>query len=278
MANIPLPGSIRHSAINAADLHPTPTRALFQRAKVAATCSAFWASGLCALAAEKSTKEHLAVQMIEALHEAMAEGQVVLALRKHLSDARKVPGQPLAPVKLAGATALTAHEVALKLADRVCKAITEALRKLGGVEEWTPGAWFAVRKALTAISPIDRPESEELVALIECEHDDAVRDLPSDDSRGDQRKDSPPTPRWDGVTRTLWLGDKRLHVWKKWAMNQHRLLDEFQAAGWPPRLPSKLSGERLKDTVGELNDNLEDTPLRFRRDGSGCGVTWQVIP
>jgi hypothetical protein len=87
----------------------------------------------------------------------------------------------------------------------------------------------------------------------------------------------PPTvPLWDAKTMTLWFGETRLCQWKKWAMNQHRVLDAFQKAGWLSTVVQQFGGESLRQAVRELNAKLQGTPLMFRRDGSGSGVTWQL--
>jgi hypothetical protein len=38
-----------------------------------------------------------------------------------------------------------------------------------------------------------------------------------------------------------------------------------------------LSESAVKNTVYQLNISLEHTRLRFRRDGTPSGVTWEVL-
>jgi hypothetical protein len=87
---------------------------------------------------------------------------------------------------------------------------------------------------------------------------------------------TPPTPQWDGKTRTLHLGNKQLKKWTRRAPNQHSLLTAFEKAGWPQSIEAPLSGEQLKQTLRELREALKGTPLLFERAGQRCKVTWQV--
>lgn len=63
------------------------------------------------------------------------------------------------------------------------------------------------------------------------------------------------------------------------AHNAVRILDTFQELGWSDRIDDPLRGgadpERLRDTIKSLNRGL--TGLRFRADGTGCGVVWELL-
>jgi hypothetical protein len=54
-----------------------------------------------------------------------------------------------------------------------------------------------------------------------------------------------------------------------------RILDLFEAAGWPTRIagPSDCDDQRLRETVSSLNEKLQY--LRFNMDGTGQGVLWR---
>lgn len=62
------------------------------------------------------------------------------------------------------------------------------------------------------------------------------------------------------------------------ARNVVRILDAFQDLDWPARIHDPLPGgaddERLRDTVKSLNRGL--VGLKFRADGTGCGVVWEL--
>jgi hypothetical protein len=51
---------------------------------------------------------------------------------------------------------------------------------------------------------------------------------------------------------------------------------------WDSRIPDPLPGgrnqKRLADTVNDLNDNHANRGIiRFRRDGTGEGVIWELV-
>jgi hypothetical protein len=85
-------------------------------------------------------------------------------------------------------------------------------------------------------------------------------------------------PRWDDDNRTLYLGDKPIKVYGRHpAENQTALLNAFQAQGWPTTIPTPFQGARkLNSTIAALNSSLRATRLRFRGDGTGEGVRWQI--
>ena len=64
------------------------------------------------------------------------------------------------------------------------------------------------------------------------------------------------------------------------AHNQETILAAFEEDGWPPRIDNPLSGppddaiDRLHNAVKKLNRHSR--PLRFRSDGNGLGVQWEL--
>jgi hypothetical protein len=92
-------------------------------------------------------------------------------------------------------------------------------------------------------------------------------------------------PAWDADLRELWLGPVLVKRLLRPAPNQELLLAAFQEEGWPPRIDDPLPrvGERdpvqcLHDTINRLNRSLVRPLLRFRGDGTGRGVRWEVAP
>ena len=91
-------------------------------------------------------------------------------------------------------------------------------------------------------------------------------------------------PRWDG--RCLWLGDRLVKEFKRAAPDQVAILEAFEHAGWPAQLGhNPLDGRvrrkrnrrrRLHDTLQNLNRSLAPGTIRFRGDGSGSGVCWEL--
>jgi hypothetical protein len=62
------------------------------------------------------------------------------------------------------------------------------------------------------------------------------------------------------------------------AANVIKVLDSFEAAGWPDRIDDPIvpgDWQKLNDTVKSLNKHL--IRIRFHADGSGRGITWRPI-
>ena len=88
-------------------------------------------------------------------------------------------------------------------------------------------------------------------------------------------------PHWDEDTRTLWYGQQRVKRYQTHAENQIAIIRELESLGWPSRIddplppvfqkPPKL---RLNETIKRLNHGQK--LIRFRGDGTGEGVLWEV--
>lgn len=87
----------------------------------------------------------------------------------------------------------------------------------------------------------------------------------------------PLRPRWDGVR--LWLGDRVIRPFQRFAPRQAVLLSAFEARGWPiepiadpfPPEPSddpEDARKRLRATVENLNRELSRGTIRFRVIGT----------
>ena len=66
--------------------------------------------------------------------------------------------------------------------------------------------------------------------------------------------------------------------------NQEAALSAFQEEQWPHYIDDPLSPmpdqspkQRLRDTVKRLNENQKNRLIRFRGDGTGERVRWELI-
>jgi hypothetical protein len=91
-------------------------------------------------------------------------------------------------------------------------------------------------------------------------------------------------PHWDGARRDLRLGDRLVKQFRLPAPNQELILAAFQEEGWPPviddplpRQPGQDPKERLHETIKSLNRNQVNRLLRFRGNGDGCGIAWELL-
>ena len=92
-------------------------------------------------------------------------------------------------------------------------------------------------------------------------------------------------PLWDREARELRVGNVVIKRFKWPAENQERVLDAFEAKGWPPRIenpldqhPSICPKRRLHDTIKCLNRKQLNELIKFRGDGTGRGVLFEVNP
>ena len=90
-------------------------------------------------------------------------------------------------------------------------------------------------------------------------------------------------PSFDSTTRVLKYNGKVVKRYRWAAKNQEALLAAFEAAGWPQRLPNPFQDDdkvdaktRLHDTIKCLNRQRVNNLIRFRGDGSGMGVKWEL--
>ena len=92
-------------------------------------------------------------------------------------------------------------------------------------------------------------------------------------------------PRLDREKRELWFGDRLCKKFDRQAApNQLLILETFEDYDWSTSIPDPLprprgstrarQRDRLKNAVTGLNSN-PDSPILFRRDGTGEGVSWE---
>lgn len=90
-------------------------------------------------------------------------------------------------------------------------------------------------------------------------------------------------PCWDADRHELFLEGQLVKRFRHRSPNQERVLNVFEEDGWPPvvRDPLIPNGEscpkrRLNDTIKGLNHCHENRLIRFRGDGTGEGVLWEL--
>ena len=99
---------------------------------------------------------------------------------------------------------------------------------------------------------------------------------------GDEAKT--PAPRWDPHRHELCLGGRLVKQFKLPSPNQETILMAFEEEGWPPAIDDPLPPQpeqdpkrRLHDTVKALNRNQKHDLIRFKGNGTGEGVLWELI-
>jgi hypothetical protein len=92
------------------------------------------------------------------------------------------------------------------------------------------------------------------------------------------------TPRWDHQRRILSVGGRVVKQFRVPSPNQEAVLAAFQREGWPAYIgdPLPASGGpqgkiRLHDTIKCLNGRQEERLIRFRGNGTGLGVLWEML-
>jgi len=81
-------------------------------------------------------------------------------------------------------------------------------------------------------------------------------------------------PTWDKKLRELRFDGALCKRFKTRAPNQELLLDSFQELHWSPRIDNPLKDGKLSETIRQLNRTTK--LIRFRADGSGEGVLWEL--
>ena len=103
-------------------------------------------------------------------------------------------------------------------------------------------------------------------------------------NNGKGPKGEPSLPTWDPEKRELHINGLTVKQFKWTAVNQEAILSVFEEEGWPTRiddpLPPQLeqdSKRRLSDTIKCLNRKQTNELIRFHGDGTGEGVTWELV-
>jgi hypothetical protein len=100
----------------------------------------------------------------------------------------------------------------------------------------------------------------------------------------DSRPASRSIPNWDQHRRELRIGQALIKRFTVPAENQEVILASFQEEDWPLHLDDPLSPapgidakRRLHSTIQCLNRNQKAPLLRFRGDGYGRGIVWELL-
>lgn len=90
-------------------------------------------------------------------------------------------------------------------------------------------------------------------------------------------------PSWNRCRHELSLGQEIVKRFRWPAANQEKLLTAFEEESWPPKIFDPLPPShrldpkrRLSDTIKCLNRNQSKMLIRFRGDGTGEGVLWDL--
>jgi hypothetical protein len=101
---------------------------------------------------------------------------------------------------------------------------------------------------------------------------------------GKDPKREPSVPTWDSERRELRINAVTVKQFKWMAANQETVLAAFEEEGWPARIddplppqPDQDSKRRLSDTIKCLNRKQKNELIHFRGDGTGEGVTWELV-
>jgi hypothetical protein len=104
----------------------------------------------------------------------------------------------------------------------------------------------------------------------------------SKSEQGPQGK--PNVPSWDLERRELRINGTTVKRFKWTAVNQEAILAVFEEEGWPARIddplpphPDQVPKRRLSDTIKCLNRKQQNKLIHFRGDGTGEGVTWELV-
>lgn len=93
----------------------------------------------------------------------------------------------------------------------------------------------------------------------------------------------PKVPRWDATCRELCWGLTVVKRFRLPASNQVLVLAAFEEEGWPRHIDDPLPSpfdcdpqQRLHDTIKRLNRHQVNPLIRFRANGSGSGIFWEL--
>jgi hypothetical protein len=82
----------------------------------------------------------------------------------------------------------------------------------------------------------------------------------------------------------LQVGGRIVKHYRVPASTQEAILAAFEEEGWPPHLDDPLlpirdgyPKDRLRDAIRHLNANQKNRLIRFRGDGTGQGILWELI-
>ncbi len=90
-------------------------------------------------------------------------------------------------------------------------------------------------------------------------------------------------PTWDRDRRVLWLRESVVKRFRVPSPSQETILVAFEEEGWPtaiddplPPQPGQVPKRRLRATLQSLNRGQAHHLIRFRGDGSGERIVWEL--
>ncbi len=90
-------------------------------------------------------------------------------------------------------------------------------------------------------------------------------------------------PHWNSISRELCVANRIVKRFRVPAPNQELVLCAFQEEGWPAQIDDPLPccyetdpATRLHSTINRLNGRQKNLLLRFRGNGRGTGVCWEL--
>lgn len=123
-----------------------------------------------------------------------------------------------------------------------------------------------------AIPTPPSPESSDTTSVAN------IATQPASDGLSGARK-----PHWNRSRRELLLGVDSVKRFRVPARNQELILNVFEEEDWPEHIddPLPTSGSvdphtRLHDAINRLNGNQTRPLLRFRGNGNGTGISWEL--
>ena len=144
--------------------------------------------------------------------------------------------------------------------------------------QFTDATCFVLREKGVEFVGGDSVES----MLTSCDLDAKGVERSTDTSNGKPLRTCRPV--WDSKEKELGFGELVVKRFRWPSPNQELLLDVFQEEGWPgriddplPKVPEQDPRRRLHDTIKCLNRSQENRLIRFRGDGSGEGVAWELV-
>lgn len=82
-------------------------------------------------------------------------------------------------------------------------------------------------------------------------------------------------PHWDAVLRCLTWDGKVVAEYRRPARSQTTILSAFEEEGWPRQIYDPLTGGKLRQTLKDLQEKFQYTPIEFEADGTGSAIRWR---
>jgi hypothetical protein len=110
-----------------------------------------------------------------------------------------------------------------------------------------------------------------------------LEELSAEDELASAEEVSALVPSWDRRRRILRVGARTVKKYRVPSVCQEAVLAAFEEEGWPPVIddplrpsPEQDCKRRLRDTISSLNSHQLNAIVRFRGDGSGARILWEL--